>query len=57
MLFAPQMAQLLATHIRRRPHAPTAPRTRRYLLSGLRIPHRSRRAVAVGRIIRRAPSR
>lgn len=58
MLFAPQMAHLLAT---RRPHAPAAPRRRRVLLRGLRPPHRSPRAVAAGRPLsglgkpRRAP--
>ena len=44
MLFAPQMAQLLATAAKRRPHAPAAPRTpRRDLLRGLRLPRRRRR--------------
>jgi hypothetical protein len=50
MLFAPQMAQLLATQ-RRRKHAPAAPRTSRELLRGLRFPRRRRRAVAVGRLL------
>ncbi len=49
MLFAPQMAELLATP--RRPHAPAAPHARRDLLRGLRLPHRSRRAVAAGRLL------
>jgi hypothetical protein len=53
MLFAPQMAQLLATSANRRPHAPAAPRTRRALLRGLRFPRRSRRAVAAGRLLTR----
>jgi hypothetical protein len=53
MLFAPQMAQLLATSAKRRPHPPTAPRTRRVLLSGLRFPRRSGRARAVGRLLHR----
>ncbi len=55
MLFAPQMAQLLATPARRRPQTPTAPRTGRDLLRGLRFPRRSGRAVAVGRLLHRAP--
>jgi hypothetical protein len=51
MLFAPQMAQLLAASRSRRP-APAAPRTRRRtLLSGLRFPRRTRRAVAAGRLL------
>jgi hypothetical protein len=55
MLFAPQMAQLLAAAPSRRPQAPAAPRTpRRTLLSGLRFPRRNRRAVAVGRLLRPA---
>jgi len=53
MLFAPQIAQLLARPSGRRPHAPTAPRTRRVLLRGLRLPLRSDRAVAVGRLLHR----
>ena len=53
MLFAPQMAQLLATPPGRRPHQPTAPRTRRDLLRGLRFPHRNGRAVAVGHLSHR----
>ena len=53
MLFAPQIAQLLARPASRRPQAPTAPRTRRDLLRGLRFPHRSGRAVAVGRLLHR----
>jgi hypothetical protein len=60
MLFSPQMAQLLATSAKRRPHAPAAPRNRRELLRGLRFPRRSRRAVAAGRLLLRpgrAPSR
>ena len=60
MLFAPQMAQLLATSAKRRLHAPAAPRRRRTLLSGLRFPRRSGSAVAAGRLlfrVHRAPSR
>jgi hypothetical protein len=57
MLFDPQMAQLLANSAKRRPHAPAAPRTRRSLLSGLRFPRRSRRAVAAGRLLIRSPQR
>ena len=57
MLFDPQMAQLLANSAKRRRHAPTAPRTRRALLSGLRFPRRNRRAVAVGRLLTRIPQR
>ena len=54
MLFDPQMAQLLATAPKRRPHAPAAPRTpRRDLLRGLRFPRRRRRAVAAGRLLAR----
>jgi hypothetical protein len=53
MLFAPQMAQLLADSAKRRPQAPAAPRTRRDLLRGLRFPRRSRRAVAAGRLLSR----
>jgi hypothetical protein len=51
MLFDPQMAQLLASSARHRRHTPAAPRTRRDLLRGLRFPRRSRRAVAVGRLL------
>jgi hypothetical protein len=52
MLFAPQLAQLLATTATRRPQAPAAPRSpRRTLLSGLRFPRRTRRAVAAGRLL------
>ena len=51
MLFAPQMAQLLATSAKRRLHAPTAPRVRRDLLRGLRLPHRTGRVAAVGRLL------
>jgi hypothetical protein len=52
MLFAPQMAQLLATPATRRTQAPAAPRThRRVLLRGLRFPRRNRRAVAAGRLL------
>ena len=51
MLFAPHIAQLLATPSGPRPHAPTAPRTRREPLSGLRNPLRSGRAAAVGRLL------
>jgi hypothetical protein len=55
MLFDPQMAQLLASSAKRRPHSPAAPRRpRRALLSGLRFPHRSRRAVAAGRLLIRS---
>jgi hypothetical protein len=54
MLFDPQMAQLLATSAKRRPHAPAAPRTPRVLLRGLRFPRRTRRAVAAGRLLPRA---
>ena len=42
MLFAPQIAQLLARPSGHRLQAPTAPRTRRDLLRGLRFPRRSR---------------
>jgi hypothetical protein len=51
MLFAPEMAQLLAHSARSRPQAPAAPRTRRAPLSGLRFPRRTRRAVAAGRLL------
>jgi hypothetical protein len=51
MLFPPQMAQLLAASAKAGRHAPTAPRTRRDLLRGLRLPHRNRRVVAVGRLL------
>jgi hypothetical protein len=51
MLFAPQIAQLLARPSGHRRHAPTAPRTRRVLLRGLRLPLRSGRAAAVGRLL------
>jgi hypothetical protein len=51
MLFAPQMAQLLATTAKRRPQAPAAPRSSRDLLRGLRFPRRTRRAVAAGRLL------
>jgi hypothetical protein len=57
MLFDPQMAQLLANSAKRRLQAPAAPRSRRYLLSGLRFPRRSRRAVAAGRLLIRTPRR
>ena len=57
MLFDPQMAQLLANSAKRRPQAPAAPRNRRSLLSGLRFPRRSRRAVAAGRLLIRTPKR
>jgi hypothetical protein len=50
MLFAPQMAQLLATDSCRR-QSPAAPRTRRALLRGLRSPRRSPRAEAAGRLL------
>ena len=53
MLFDPKMAQLLATSVKRRPHAPAAPRTPRDLLRGLRFPRRRRRAVAAGRLLTR----
>jgi hypothetical protein len=52
MLFAPQMAQLLAASAKRPRQAPAAPRTRRRdLLRGLRFPRRNRRAVAAGRLL------
>ena len=51
MLFSPQMAHLLANSARRRPQAPTAPRSSRDLLRGLRFPRRIRRAVAAGRLL------
>ena len=59
MLFAPQMAQLLATSAKRRPQSPAAPRTRRRdLLRGLRFPRRSMgRARAVGRLLSRPSPR
>jgi hypothetical protein len=55
MLFAPQMAQLLARSAKRSPQTPAAPRTpRRVLLRGLRFPRRSLgRAWAVGRLLHR----
>ena len=53
MLFAPQMAQLLATSAKRRQQTPAAPRTPRDLLRGLRFPRRTRRAVAAGRLLTR----
>ena len=53
MLFAPQIAQLLARPASPREQAPTAPRTRRVLLRGLRLPLRSGRAEAVGRLLQR----
>jgi len=53
MLFAPQIAQLLARPSGHRLQAPTAPRTRRDLLRGLRFPRRSGSAVAVGRLLHR----
>jgi hypothetical protein len=56
MLFAPQMAQLLARSAKRSPQNPTAPRTpRRALLRGrLRFPRRTTgRARAVGRLLHR----
>jgi hypothetical protein len=55
MLFAPQMAQLLATSAKRRSHPPVAPRTRRrVLLRGLRFPRRNTgRARAAGRLLHR----
>ena len=55
MLFAPDIAELLATRTPRRPHAPTAPHTRRPLLSGLRFPRRSSGGAAVWRLLRRLP--
>lgn len=57
MLFAPQMAQLLATSAKRRPQSPAAPRTRRVLLRGLRFPRRIGRARAVGRLLHRPAPR
>jgi hypothetical protein len=53
MLFAPQIAQLLAGPSGSRRQAPTAPRTHRELLRGLRFPRRSGSAAAVGRLLRR----
>jgi len=53
MLFAPQMADLLATQRHRRPPAPAAPRRRRSSLRGLRLPHRIRSVVAAGRFLAR----
>jgi hypothetical protein len=53
MLFAPEMSKLLATSSPRRPHAPAAPRSRRDLLRGLRVPHRRKRAAAAGRLLPR----
>lgn len=53
MLFAPDMSKLLATSSPRRPHAPAAPRSRRDLLRGLRVPHRRKRAAAAGRLLPR----
>jgi hypothetical protein len=58
MLFDPQMAQLLARPSRRGRQTPAAPRSpRRPLLSGLRFPRRSRRAVAAGRLLIGTPQR
>ena len=55
MLFAPQMADLLANPRR---HAPAAPRPHsRDLLRGLRFPRRSKRAVAAGRLLNRPQPR
>jgi hypothetical protein len=56
MLFSPQMAHLLDDTPRRR-HTPAAPRRRRELLRGLRIPRRSKRAVAAGRLLNRPQPR
>jgi hypothetical protein len=55
MLFAPQMAQLLARSAKRSPQPPAAPRTpARDLLRGLRFPRRTMgRARAVGRLLHR----
>ena len=53
MLFAPPMAQLLAKSSTSRRRAPAAPRTRRDLLRGLRLPRRSGSAVAAGRLLSR----
>jgi hypothetical protein len=56
MLFAPQMAQLLARSAKRSPQSPAAPRTpRRVLLRGrLRFPRRTKgRARAAGRLLHR----
>lgn len=55
MLFAPDIAYLLATTSRRR-RTPAAPRRRRALLRGLRFPRRSKRAVAAGRLLSPARS-
>jgi hypothetical protein len=51
MLFAPQMAQLLARSTESRPHPPAAPRPHRDLLRGLRFPRRNRNAAAAGRLL------
>ena len=54
MLFAPQMAQMLATSAKRRPRTSAAPPThRRALLRGQRFPRRSGGAWAVGRLLSR----
>ena len=54
MLFAPQMADLLA---RDRPQAPAAPRPHsRVLLRGLRIPRRSSGAPAARRLLPARPA-
>jgi hypothetical protein len=55
MLFAPQMAQMLARSAKRSPQSPTAPRAqRRVLLRGMRFPRRTPgRARAVGRLLHR----
>jgi hypothetical protein len=51
MLFSPQMAHLLAASAKRRPHTPAAPHADRVLLRGLRLPHRTKRAAAAGRLL------
>ena len=56
MLFAPDMAHLLANASRRR-LTPAAPRRRRALLRGLWFPRRSKRAVAAGRLLTRPAPR
>jgi hypothetical protein len=55
MLFAPDIAELLATRTNRRRHAPTAPRARRALLRGVWFPHRTTGAAAVRRLLHSLP--